>query len=176
MAEGRVKRRHLRSGWQPAESDALYREPPPLGAPSAPPHRHGSLAQGDQIEAEELAAFEATISAFADSSQFTMIDTPSIDNYLMRAAHLMADTLLTPLQDSVLDLCPLGLTDPVNHEMTQTGHYVAIVCETRKKRRQLDPAFLDWVVVPNRYSEDGLVKRSFCAFCQPTIGALPNWA
>jgi chromosome partitioning protein len=84
-----------------------------------PPHRHVSLAQGariDQIEAEELAAFRAAISTLADSNQFMIIDTPSTDNYLMRLAHLMADTLLTPLQDSFLDLCALGLTDPVTHE------------------------------------------------------------
>jgi chromosome partitioning protein len=128
-----------------------------------PPHQHVPLAQGariDQIEAEELAAFEAAISALAGSNQFMIVDTPSTDNYLMRLAHLMADTLLTPLQDSFLDLCPLGLTDPVTHEVTQTGHYAAIVCEVRKKRRQLDSAFLDWIVIRNRHSEDGLVKCS----------------
>jgi chromosome partitioning protein len=53
-------------------------------------------------------------------------------------ALLMADTLLTPLQDSFLDLCPLGLTDPITHEVTQTGHYAAIVCEAR-----MDDIFAD---------------------------------
>jgi chromosome partitioning protein len=41
----------------------------------------------------------------------------------------------------------------------RTGHYTATVCEARKKRRQLDSAFVDWVVIRNRYSEEGLVKR-----------------
>jgi chromosome partitioning protein len=128
-----------------------------------PPHRHVAFARGlnvDQVEAEELAAFEAAICTLAGSSRFMIIDTPSTDNYLMRLAHLMADTLLTPLQDSFLDLCPLGLTDPVTHDVTETGHYAAIVRETRKKRRQLDSTFLDWVVIRNRYSEEGFVKRS----------------
>jgi chromosome partitioning protein len=128
-----------------------------------PPHRHVAFARElkvDQVEAEELAAFEAAISTLAGSNRFMIIDTPSTDNYLMRLAHLMADTLLTPLQDSFLDLCSLGLTDPVTHEVTQTGHYAAIVRETRKKRRQLDSTLLDWVVIRNRYSEEGFVKRS----------------
>jgi chromosome partitioning protein len=127
-----------------------------------PPHRHVPLAQGatiDQVEAEELAAFEAAICALGDSSQFMIIDTPSTDNYLVRLAHLMADTLLTPLQDSFLDLCALGLTDPVTNEVIRTGHYAATVREARKKRRQLDSMFLDWVVIRNRCSENGLVKR-----------------
>lgn len=128
-----------------------------------PPHRHVGFAQGARvagIEAEELAAFKAAIAALAGSSQFMIIDTPSVDNYLMRLAHLMADTLLTPLRDSFLDLCPLGLADPITQEVTRTGHCAAIVCDVRRKRRQLDYAFLDWVVICNRYSEDRLVKRS----------------
>jgi chromosome partitioning protein len=128
-----------------------------------PPHRHVSFAQGaraDENEAEELASFEAAISGLAGSSEFMVIDTPPTDNYLMRLAHLMADTLLTPLQDSYLDLCTLALTDPVTHEVTRTGHYASIVCEARNKRRQFDCGSLDWVVIRNRCSDDRLVKRS----------------
>jgi chromosome partitioning protein len=127
-----------------------------------PLHQHVPLALGasmDQIEVEELAAFEAATSALAGSNRFLIIDTPSTDNYLMRLAHLVADTLLTPLQDSFLDLCALGLTDPVTHEVIRTGHYAATVCEARKKRRQVDSTFLDWVVIRNRHSEEGLIKR-----------------
>jgi chromosome partitioning protein len=128
-----------------------------------PPHRHVSLAQGsrlDENEAEDLAAFQAAISGLDSACHFLVVDTPSTDNYLMRLAHLMADTLLTPLQDSFLDLGTLALTDPVTHEVTRTGNYAAMVCEARRKRRQLDATFFDWVVIRNRCSEGRLIKRS----------------
>jgi chromosome partitioning protein len=114
----------------------------------------------DENEAEDLAAFRAAISGLDKACQFLVVDTPSTDNYLMRLAHLMADTLLTPLQDSFLDLGTLALTDPVTHEVTRTGNYAAMVCEARKKRRQLDATVFDWVVIRNRCSEGRLIKRS----------------
>jgi chromosome partitioning protein len=65
-----------------------------------PIHRDIQRAEGaklDKNEAEELAAFEAVIASFGQSIDFLVIDTPAHDSYLMRLAHLAADTLLTPL-------------------------------------------------------------------------------
>jgi len=41
-----------------------------------------------------------------------LIDTPGHDSYLMRLAHSLADTLITPLNDSFVDLDVLGTVDP----------------------------------------------------------------
>ena len=41
-----------------------------------------------------------------------VIDTPGYDSYLMRLAHSMADTLVTPINDSFLDLDVFGTFDP----------------------------------------------------------------
>lgn len=128
-----------------------------------PQHRHVAAAQGDSVhenEAEDLAAFEAAIAGLDGSSRFLVIDTPSADGYLMRLAHLIADTLLTPLQDSFLDLGTLALTDPVTGEVTRTGRYASMVCEARKKRRLVDSRFLDWIVIPNRCCAERLIGHS----------------
>jgi chromosome partitioning protein len=128
-----------------------------------PLHRSISPAQGiraDDNEARELASLQEAIAAFEATCDFLVIDTPSHDGYLMRLAHLVADTVLTPLQDSFLDLCPLGLVDPLTHEITRTGHYAAAVCAARKRRRQLDPGFCDWIVIRNRACEGSLVAAS----------------
>lgn len=64
-------------------------------------HRHISRAEGAKLEeneAEELAAFEAAASSFGQSIDFLVIDTPANDSFLMRLAHLVADTLVTPHQ------------------------------------------------------------------------------
>lgn len=127
-----------------------------------PQHRHIAAACGlraDENEAEELGWLQEAIGGFESCCDFLVIDTPSHDSYLMRVAHLAADTIVTPLQDSFLDLCALGLVDPVTHEITQTGHYAAMVCAARKRRRQLDPGFIDWIVVRNRACETSLVKH-----------------
>ena len=127
-----------------------------------PLHRHIAAAEGvraDENEARELDWLQEAIAGFEPCCDFLVIDTPSHDSYLMRVAHLAADTIVTPLQDSFLDLCALGLIDPVTHEITRTGHYATMVCAARKRRRQLFPSFIDWIVVRNRTCDRSLVKH-----------------
>ena len=47
-------------------------------------------------ESSELVQFEEAISAVERAFDFIVIDTPGSDPYLMRLAHAMADTLVTP--------------------------------------------------------------------------------
>jgi chromosome partitioning protein len=107
-----------------------------------------------------LAAFEAAVSNFDQSLDFLVIDTPANDNYLMRLAHLVADTLLTPLNDSFLDFGTLASIDPVTHEVTERGHYAGMVCEAGRQRRLFDRSHISWLVIRNRLSLDRLGDRS----------------
>lgn len=128
-----------------------------------PVHRfipRAERARLEDNEAEELAAFESVIRGFEDSADFLVIDTPANDSYLMRLAHLVADTLLTPLNDSFLDFGTLGAIDPLTHEVTDTGHYAAMVCEARRRRRLFDRSHIDWRVIRNRFSLGRLVDDS----------------
>lgn len=125
-----------------------------------PIHRHIPRSEGgklDQNEAEELAAFEAVIASLGQSIDFLVIGTPAHDSYLMRLAHLVADTLLTPLNDSFLDFGTLASVDPVTRKITETGHYAAMVTKARQHRRLLDRSNIDWLVVRNRFSLKRLV-------------------
>ena len=81
-----------------------------------------------------------------------MIDTPPHDSYLMRLAHSVTDTLVTPLSDSFIDLDVLATLDPVTLTVTGISHYGELVRETRRHRRPVDGALIDWVVVRNRIS------------------------
>jgi chromosome partitioning protein len=72
----------------------------------------------------------------------------------------VADTLLTPVTDSFLDLGTLASIDPITHEVTGTGHYAELVCEARRRRRQFDQGRTDWVVIYNRSSARRLVQQS----------------
>ena len=81
-----------------------------------------------------------------------MIDTPGNDTFLMRLAHSMADTLITPINDSFLDLDVLAALDPVNFAVTGESHHAKMVREARRQRRLTDGRMTDWVVVRNRLS------------------------
>ena len=121
---------------------------------------HYCVARGfgqrlDEIEAQEFAAFAEAISAVESSHDFVVIDTPGSDSYLMRLAHSMADTLITPLNDSFLDFDVLGSVDPSTFEVTGVSHYAEMVREARRQRRLVDGGLTDWVIVRNRLSALG---------------------
>ena len=121
---------------------------------------HYCVARGaglrlDEIETQEFAAFAEAVSAVENSHDFVVIDTPGNDSYLMRLAHSMADTLITPLNDSFLDFDVLGLVDPTTFEVIGVSHYAQMVREARRQRRLVDGGLTDWVVVRNRLSTLG---------------------
>jgi chromosome partitioning protein len=89
------------------------------------------------------------------SHRFIVIDTPGHDSDLMRRAHSMADTLITPLNDSFVDLDVLGTVDPETLGITGTSHYAGMVEEARRQRQLLDHVTADWIVLRNRLSTLG---------------------
>jgi len=103
-------------------------------------------------EAGEFSEFAAAIDALEHDHDFIVIDTPGHDSYLMRLAHAMADTLITPLNDSFVDFDVLGTIDPVTFAVTGTSHFADMVREARRQRRVVDHAVIDWVVLRNRLS------------------------
>ena len=103
-------------------------------------------------EAAEFGEFASAIDTIEHTHDFIVIDTPGHDSYLMRLAHSMADTLITPLNDSFVDFDVLATVDPVNFAVTGTSHFSDMVREARRQRRVVDHATIDWVVVRNRLS------------------------
>jgi len=123
-----------------------------------PQHRCITLGTSMQIadnEASEFEQFVEAVGAVERSCDFIVIDTPGHDSYLMRLAHSMADTLVTPINDSFLDFDVLGTVDPANYAVTGNSHYSAMVQDGRRQRRQVDGIDTDWIVVRNRLSLQG---------------------
>jgi chromosome partitioning protein len=107
--------------------------------PTAQDEAAGSKALGDAID------------ALGRRCGVIVIDTPGHDNYLMRRAHALATVLITPLNDSFVDLDVLGTVDPRTFDVTGTSHYSQMVQATRRQR-QLDQAPTEWIVLRNRLS------------------------
>ena len=113
---------------------------------------HNSL---EANEAQEFASFSKAISAIEHTHDVVVIDTPGSDTYMMRLAHSMADTLVTPLNDSFLDFDVLATLDPANFTVTGESHYAEMVREARRQRRLVDGRLTDWIVVRNRLAALG---------------------
>ena len=105
----------------------------------------------------------ASVSAVERTFDFIVIDTPGTDSYLMRLAHSMADTLVTPINERFLDFDVLGTVDPATYSVTGESHYAEMVRDSRRKRRQLDGASTDWIVVRNRLSMLGSRNKQLVA-------------
>src|SRR6201984_661289 len=131
-----------------------------------PVHRCIKLGETMQIAENENSVFQQfmeAVSAVESNFDFIVIDTPGTDSYLMRLAHSMADTLVTPINDSFLDFDVLGTVDPATYAVVGPSHYAEMVRETRRKRRQLDGATTDWIVVRNRLSMLGSRNKQLVA-------------
>ena len=118
-----------------------------------PTHYHVARAEGAKVqdnEAAEFANFAQAITAVEHSHDFVVIDTPATDSYLMRLAHSMADTLVTPINDSFVDFDVLGTVDPATFAVTGVSHYAEMVRQARRQRRIVDGGSTDWIVVRNR--------------------------
>jgi len=104
-----------------------------------------------QDEAAGCRALTDAIDALGRRCGVIVIDTPGHDNYLMRWAHSLANILITPLNDSFVDLDVLGTVDPRTFEVGGTSHYAQMVQATRRQRHP-DQASMTWIVLRNRLS------------------------
>ncbi|GAB5469836.1 MAG: division plane positioning ATPase MipZ [Rhodospirillales bacterium] len=110
-------------------------------------------------EAEERDRLDGAFAAFA-GKDFIVIDTPGSDTYLSRLAHQRADTLITPLNDSFIDLDLLGRVDRAGRKILGPSVYSQMVWEQRQLRARAGGRPIDWIVMRNRMSHlDARNKR-----------------
>ena len=108
-----------------------------------------TMAEIESAEQEALADGLAEVESRAD---FVVIDTPGASTNLNRLAHLAADTLVTPMNDSFVDLDVLAHIDPESYDIVEMSQYALAVRDARRERRASTGGVLDWVVVRNRIS------------------------
>ena len=104
------------------------------------------------VEADEFASFTAIVERLGRTFDFVVIDTPANNSYRMRLSHAMADTLVTPINDSFVDLDVLGRVGPEDLAVITTSQYAELVRIARHQRHRADGGTPDWIVVRNRLS------------------------
>ena len=107
-------------------------------------------ASGDS--ADEKARFEAALEPVVTTADFVIVDTPGSDTHLSRLAHTWADTLLTPLNDSFIDLDLLARIDPETLKIVRPSVYAEAVWKQRQIRSMQGARPVDWIVMRNRLS------------------------
>lgn len=101
-------------------------------------------------EAEDAERFRSAVEALRVECDVIVVDCPGADTPLGRAAHAMASTIVTPLNDSFVDFDVLASVDPVTFEAKAPSIYAEFVWESRKRQMLERRRTIDWLVVRNR--------------------------
>lgn len=106
-----------------------------------------SLAAGENLFDHRLSA---AVTELEPVSDFIVIDCPGSHTRLSQIAHSLADTLVTPLNDSFIDFDLLARIDPETNKVKGPSIYSEMVWNARQMRAQAGLKPIDWVVVRNR--------------------------
>jgi chromosome partitioning protein len=108
-----------------------------------PAAENAQAAQADSRLSQAIAPHEAML-------DYIVIDCPGSHTRLSQLAHSLADTLVTPINDSFIDFDLLAHSDPVTNRLTGPSAYSEMVWNARQTREQAKLKQTDWLVVRNR--------------------------
>eukprot|EP00873_Tetraselmis_striata_P030611 jgi/Tetstr1/450875/TSEL_037911.t1 len=100
----------------------------------------------------EFEMFRQAVAEVERDVDYLIVDTPGFDTHLTRIAHSLADTLITPLNDSLIDLDVIAKVEPDSGTLIELGHYTRLVQRSRRERLAIDGRTIDWLMVRNRIS------------------------
>ena len=113
-----------------------------------------------ESEADERERFTRALARLLANCDFVVIDSPGSDTYLSRLAHSYADTVITPVNDSFVDLDVLASVDGISMKIVKPSIYSEMLWEQKLHRAKRDGGTVDWVVMRNRLSNiDARNKR-----------------
>jgi len=95
-------------------------------------------------------SLDSAIDRLAEDVEFLVVDTPGRDDPHARAAMVRADTLVTPINDSFVDLDLIGEVDAETYRVRRPSFYAELVWNSRTQRAKTHGASVDWVVLRNR--------------------------
>lgn len=120
-------------------------------------HRRGDRQSAEQ---EIYDGFCKALEELTASCDCVVVDCPGSDTFIARLGHYVADTLLTPINDSFIDIDLLARVDPETFEVLRPSWYSEMIWDLRKRRHLADRHSVDWVVMRNRLSHtDARNKR-----------------
>ncbi|MEM9047752.1 MAG: division plane positioning ATPase MipZ [Pseudomonadota bacterium] len=107
----------------------------------------------DSLEAaqrEEEDRFAEALAEMDRLTDFVIIDCPGAHTRYAQMAHAAADTLITPMNDSLIDFDLLAKLDPATGNVLGPSIYAEMVWKSRQLRARAGLRPVDWVVMRNR--------------------------
>ena len=101
---------------------------------------------------EHAACVEMQIKSLLPLYDAIIIDTPGNKNYLFELGHKFADTLITPIGDSLIDLNSISEVDISTGKAGKPGVYANYIWEVKKALAAQGKNYLNWIVVGNKIS------------------------
>jgi len=95
---------------------------------------------------------EDDLARLAGACDFVVVDTPGSDAAISRMAHAWADIVVTPVNDSFIDLDSLAVLDGEAKQILRRGHYAQMVAQARKQKIARTGEGFTWFVLRNRLS------------------------
>ncbi|XDA99137.1 division plane positioning ATPase MipZ [Sulfitobacter sp. LCG007] len=115
-----------------------------------------ALQPGENVYDHRLSAAMAQLEPHND---FILIDCPGSHTRLSQVAHSLADTLITPLNDSFVDFDLLARIDESGDKILGPSVYSEMVWNARQLRAQAGLAPIRWIVVRNRMGAQRMVNK-----------------
>jgi chromosome partitioning protein len=137
-----------------AENRASYaeREGIEMALPEMIKLKNSVLKNRDEALDEEERLFGGALEELQDGNDFILIDCPGTHSYFSQLAHASADTLVTPMNDSLIDFDLLARVDPATHSVLGPSVYSEMVWKARQLRSRAGLKPIDWIVTRNRMS------------------------
>jgi chromosome partitioning protein len=101
----------------------------------------------------------AAVERLEPVSDFIVIDCPGSHTRLAQVAHSLADTLVTPLNDSFVDFDLLARIDVDGETILGPSVYAEMVWTARQLRAQAGLQPIDWVVLRNRLGSQAMTNK-----------------
>jgi chromosome partitioning protein len=103
-------------------------------------------------ESEDRSHLNEAFEAFADFD-YLIVDTPGNRGRLSRLGHINADVLVTPLNDSFLDIDVLAEIDLDERRVLAPSAYAQMVMKQNQQRIDRGWQPIDWIVMRNRLAQ-----------------------
>jgi chromosome partitioning protein len=139
-----------------AEADRAGRALPAPRLGRLPEIDPAALPPGADPDDERMARAMTALEAEAD---FVLIDCPGSHTVYSQMAHALADTLVTPLNDSFVDFDLLARFDPATGRAKGPSIYAEMVWSARQLRAKAGLKPVDWLVVRNRLGAQAMHNK-----------------
>jgi len=101
---------------------------------------------------KQISELKSLVSELSNKFDAIIIDTAGSNNYLFAEGYKFADTLITPINESLIDLDIFADIDLDKKEIGKMNHFSEFIWDIKKNIALQRKPFLNWIVVKNRVS------------------------